>query len=286
MPSTRRPISCYVQNPPNSGVLTPVGVPLGVDTSDAVGFDISANDNRAYAIVTVGGTSGLITINLTTGAAAPVGTMAGGTYRGLTRPVARRADGGAARQRADPLPQRLARHHPRHGDDHRPAARRAAGRHRHAPGRRPALWRRQHQPALPVEPDHRRGHPDRSRLPDAAVRARASAWTSTRWSIASASSATPSRTSASTRTTAPSPASTRRSTRPATVTGAAYTQQRRWRGHDAPLRHRRRDRSVDAPGQSERQRRRADRDRPARRQHLDRRRPSTSRRSTTPPSRP
>ena len=73
-----------MQNPPNSGVLTPVGVPFGVDTSDAVGFDISANDNRAYAIVTVGGTSGLITINLTTGAAAPVGTMAGGTYRGLT----------------------------------------------------------------------------------------------------------------------------------------------------------------------------------------------------------
>ncbi len=40
----------YVQNPPNSGVLTPVGVPFSVDTSDAVGFDISANDNRAYAI--------------------------------------------------------------------------------------------------------------------------------------------------------------------------------------------------------------------------------------------
>jgi hypothetical protein len=74
----------YVQNPPNNGVLTPVGVPFGVDTTDAVGFDISANDNRAYVIVTVGGVSGFITINLTTGVAAPVGTMAGGTYRGLT----------------------------------------------------------------------------------------------------------------------------------------------------------------------------------------------------------
>jgi hypothetical protein len=74
----------YVQSPPNNGVLTPVGVPFGVDTSDAVGFDISANDNRAYVIVTVGGISGLITINLTTGVAAPIGTMAGGTYRGLT----------------------------------------------------------------------------------------------------------------------------------------------------------------------------------------------------------
>ncbi len=74
----------YVQSPPNNGVLTPVGVPFGVDTTDSVGFDISANDNRAYVIVTVGGISGLITINLTTGVAAPVGTMAGGTYRGLT----------------------------------------------------------------------------------------------------------------------------------------------------------------------------------------------------------
>ena len=33
-----------------------------------------------------------------------------------------------------------------------------ARRHRHAPGRRPALWRRQHQPSVPVERDHRRGH--------------------------------------------------------------------------------------------------------------------------------
>ncbi len=106
---------------------------------------------------------------------------------------------------------------------HRPAARRAARRHRHAPGRRPALWRRQHQPALPVEPDHRRG--DRRSVPSSrrCCPARASAWTSTRWSIACASSATPSRTSASTRTTAPSPASTRRSIRPATVTGVAYS---------------------------------------------------------------
>jgi len=66
-------------------VLVPVG-PLGTILFDVgnVGFDISANDNRAYVIVTVGGISGLITINLTTGVAAPVGTMAGGTYRGLT----------------------------------------------------------------------------------------------------------------------------------------------------------------------------------------------------------
>ena len=72
-----------IQNPPNAGTLVPVG-PLGPDVADAVGFDISANDNRAFAIVTVGGTSGLVTINLTTGAATPVGVMPGGPFRGLT----------------------------------------------------------------------------------------------------------------------------------------------------------------------------------------------------------
>ena len=73
----------FIQNPPNNGTLVLVGS-LGVDTSDAVGFDISANDNRAYATLTVGGVSGLVTINLTTGAATPVGAVAGGPYRGFT----------------------------------------------------------------------------------------------------------------------------------------------------------------------------------------------------------
>ncbi|MEO5820048.1 MAG: DUF4394 domain-containing protein [Vicinamibacteraceae bacterium] len=72
----------YVQNPPNAGVLTLVG-PLGFDVTDAVGFDISANDNRAYAIVTVVA-SALVTIDLTTGTAAPVAVMPGGPFRGLT----------------------------------------------------------------------------------------------------------------------------------------------------------------------------------------------------------
>jgi hypothetical protein len=73
----------FIQNPPNNGTLVLVG-PLGVDTSDAVGFDISANDNRAYATLTVGGVSGLVTINLATGAATPIGAVAGGPYRGFT----------------------------------------------------------------------------------------------------------------------------------------------------------------------------------------------------------
>ncbi len=72
-----------IQNPPNAGLLS-MGLPLGADVSDAVGFDISANDNRALAVATIGGTTGLISINLTTGAAAPVGVMPGGPYRGFT----------------------------------------------------------------------------------------------------------------------------------------------------------------------------------------------------------
>ena len=121
-------------------------------------------------------------------------------------------------------------------------------------------------------------------VPDGAVRHPASAWTSTRWSIACASSATPSRTSASTRTTAPSPASTRRSTRRARVAAAAYSQQRRRHRVDRALRHRCGLRPAGDPEPAER--RRPDRGRLARRRHRRPTSPSTSRRSTTPPSRP
>ena len=150
----------------------------------------------------------------------------GGVRRDAARrrgPVAWRADGGAAqRHRAGALPQRHARDDPRHRHRHRAAAGGDARRHRHAPGRRPALWRRQHQPSLPVEPDHRRRDARSARSSRRCCPAPASAWTSTPWSIACASSATPSRTSASTRTTAPSPASTRRSIRRARSSAAAY----------------------------------------------------------------
>ncbi len=73
----------FIQNPPNNGTLVLVGA-LGLDTSDAVGFDISANDNRAFATLTVGGVTSLAAINLTTGAATPIGAVAGGPYRGFT----------------------------------------------------------------------------------------------------------------------------------------------------------------------------------------------------------
>jgi Domain of unknown function (DUF4394)/Calx-beta domain len=68
---------------PNSGQLFTVG-PLGVNTSDLVGFDIAA-DGTAFAALTVNGVSGLYAINLTTGAAALVANFTGpGTVRGLT----------------------------------------------------------------------------------------------------------------------------------------------------------------------------------------------------------
>lgn len=68
---------------PNSGVLTTIG-PLGVDTTAAVGFDIGWQ-NQAFAALTVGGVSGLYSIDLSTGAATLVGNFGGGlVVYGLT----------------------------------------------------------------------------------------------------------------------------------------------------------------------------------------------------------
>ncbi len=73
-----------IQNPPNNGTLVPVGA-LGVDTTDLVGFDISAHDNVGYASLTSGaGVSSLYRVNLTTGAATLVGAIAGGPLVDLT----------------------------------------------------------------------------------------------------------------------------------------------------------------------------------------------------------
>lgn len=68
-----------IQNPPNSGTLNTVG-PLGVNPTQAGGFDISGATGMAYALLNVpmfG--SQLFTINLTTGAATLVGTVGDGT---------------------------------------------------------------------------------------------------------------------------------------------------------------------------------------------------------------
>ncbi|CAA9230108.1 MAG: hypothetical protein AVDCRST_MAG42-1081 [uncultured Chthoniobacterales bacterium] len=69
------------QDPPNAGTLTTDG-PLGVDTSDAVGFDISGLTAQAYASLTTGGTTNLYTINLDSGAATSVGAIGGAASLG------------------------------------------------------------------------------------------------------------------------------------------------------------------------------------------------------------
>jgi hypothetical protein len=64
---------------PNSGIVTTVG-PLGVDTSDVVGFDISSLDGAAFAALTVGGgVPSLYTVNLQTGAVTLIGAIGGAT---------------------------------------------------------------------------------------------------------------------------------------------------------------------------------------------------------------
>ena len=69
---------------PNGGVITTIGS-LGVNTDANVGFDIARGTNTAYAALRVGGSSGLYTINLATGAADLVGAIGtGSTIVGLT----------------------------------------------------------------------------------------------------------------------------------------------------------------------------------------------------------
>ncbi|MFT3794094.1 DUF4394 domain-containing protein [Flavobacterium sp.] len=61
----------YTQNPPNNGTLTSVGA-LGINIAGANGFDIGGNSNVGYAILTVGSTSKIYSINTTTGAATAI----------------------------------------------------------------------------------------------------------------------------------------------------------------------------------------------------------------------
>lgn len=70
---------------PNDGQMRTVG-PLGVATTDRVGFDIVGSDGSAYATLTEtgAGRSRLYTVNTTTGAATLVGTLGhGGPLRGI-----------------------------------------------------------------------------------------------------------------------------------------------------------------------------------------------------------
>jgi hypothetical protein len=65
---------------PNTGNLIDVG-PLGVDTTDNAGLDVAPASGTAYASFELAGSPGssvLHRLNLSTGAATPVGTIAGG----------------------------------------------------------------------------------------------------------------------------------------------------------------------------------------------------------------
>jgi Domain of unknown function (DUF4394) len=65
-----------IQNPPNNGTLTTVGF-LGVDFQNFVGFEVSGASGAAYATSVNSGLTqtNLYSINLTTGAASPLGQV-------------------------------------------------------------------------------------------------------------------------------------------------------------------------------------------------------------------
>ncbi|TWR28803.1 DUF4394 domain-containing protein [Mucilaginibacter pallidiroseus] len=80
----------YKQDPPNNGTLVEVGA-LTVDAEAATGFDISPDGTAALAVLTVSGTKGLYSIDLTTGKATKVAGQLAATVTAIaipTEPVA------------------------------------------------------------------------------------------------------------------------------------------------------------------------------------------------------
>ncbi len=61
----------YSQNPPNNGLLNEIGA-LGVDVQANNGFDIGGASGKAYALFTVGSSTKLYSINISTGAATAI----------------------------------------------------------------------------------------------------------------------------------------------------------------------------------------------------------------------
>ena len=74
---------------PNGGALFTIGAGLGANTDANVGLDVAPLTGTAYASLTVGGISGLYTVNLATGGAVLIGTIGDGTVdvRGLALPA-------------------------------------------------------------------------------------------------------------------------------------------------------------------------------------------------------
>jgi hypothetical protein len=70
-----------LQDPPNNGTQV-VAAPLGVDATGNVAFDIDARNNRGFAVMTVGGVTGLYTVSIPDATATlpvPAATTAVGT---------------------------------------------------------------------------------------------------------------------------------------------------------------------------------------------------------------
>lgn len=67
----------HLQDPPNAGTLG-VGLPLGITATTVNGFDIDARNNTGYAVLGASGAATLYSVNLGSGAAVSVGTVAGG----------------------------------------------------------------------------------------------------------------------------------------------------------------------------------------------------------------
>jgi len=65
----------YTQDPPNDGVLVPVGA-LGLDINEDNGFDIGGDSNTGFALLKVGNATAVYTINLSTGMATKVADFA------------------------------------------------------------------------------------------------------------------------------------------------------------------------------------------------------------------
>jgi Domain of unknown function (DUF4394) len=61
----------YTQAPPNDGTLAEVGS-LGINAESNTGFDIGGQSNKAYALLTVGSTAKIYSINTNTGAATAI----------------------------------------------------------------------------------------------------------------------------------------------------------------------------------------------------------------------
>lgn len=76
--------SVFRQDPPNSGGLVGIGS-LGINVEATNGFDIGGASGTAYALLKVGATNSVYTINLTTGAATKVADLPASvtTVRGM-----------------------------------------------------------------------------------------------------------------------------------------------------------------------------------------------------------